>query len=82
MIDMTNLETRRKVVLLTIISGLSIELQTGMKVSRGVTPFGALKRDYPDFKGKSRFEALEFALEKMMDLDPEYVPSARILKLI
>lgn len=80
-IDMTNLETRSKVVLLTVISGLTIEITTGMKVSRGVQPLAVLKRDY-NFTGRTKKAGLKFALAEMIDLDPEYTPSARSLKAL
>lgn len=80
-IDMTDLETREKVVLVTIIYGLTIELGTGMKVSRGVQPLQALKRNYPDFRGNKR-KGLQFAVDAMRLLDPEYQPSKQVLSIL
>lgn len=78
-LDMSDLDTRKKVVLLTIISGLTIEIMTGMKVSRGVSPIAALKRDF-NFTGRTKVIALNFAVQQMMELDPQWEISPRILK--
>jgi hypothetical protein len=76
MIDMTNPHTRNCVVLVTVISALTIEVKTGMKMSRGVQPVEVLKRDF-GFTGRQKKVALRYAVEQMQDLDPNYVPSAR-----
>lgn len=81
-IDMTNPDTRRKVVLITIISGLALEIECpGLKVSRGVQPLAALKRDF-DFKGRTKREGLQFAIDTMKSLDPDYKISTAALKAI
>jgi len=80
-IDMTNPETRQKVRLVTIISALTIEVGTGMKMHRNANPLAALKHDYPTFKGNKR-AALQFAIDTMKSLDPEYKVSTMTLKAI
>lgn len=80
-IDMTDETNRRKVRLLTIISGLAIEIRTGMKVSRGVQPLQALKHDFPDFKGNKK-KGLKFAIDELKKLDDSYQPSTRILSAL
>lgn len=80
-IDMTDADTRSKVVLVTIIAGLTIEIGTGMKVSRGVSPIEALKRDF-GFTGRQKKPALKHAIAEMKKLDPTYEASARTLALL
>jgi len=82
-IDMTNPDTRKKVVLLHIISGLGLELQIpGMRVSRGVQPLAALKRDYSDFTGRTKKQGIQFAVTTMQELDPGYEPSPSIRQFL
>lgn len=76
MIDMTDTNTRSKVVLVTVISALTIEIKTGMKMSRGVQPVAVLKRDF-GFEGRMKKAALKFAVELIQELDPEYEVSER-----
>lgn len=71
-INMNNSHTRNRVVLVTIISALTIEVKTGMTVSRGVQPLAALKRDF-GFKGRTKRQGLQFAVDTMIDMDPEYI---------
>jgi hypothetical protein len=80
-IDMTNPDTRKKVVLVTVISALTIEVSHGIKMSRGVQPMAVLKRDY-GFTNPRKLAGLKFAVETMKELDPEYVPSGRTLDAI
>ena len=78
---MTNLETRQKVRLVTIIAALTIEVGTGMKMSRGVQPLQALKHDFPNFKGNKK-AGLQFAVDRMKDLDSDYKISTSTLKAL
>lgn len=71
-LDLTDIPTRNKVILVTAISGMTIEIRTGMKVSRGESPLGIAKR--LGFTGRSRKQALPFLIQKMQELDPEYTP--------
>jgi hypothetical protein len=80
-IDMSNLETRKKVVLITVISALTIEVKHGIKMSRGVQPMAVLKRDY-GFTNPRKLAGLKFAIERLQELDPEYVVSERTLEAL
>lgn len=81
-IDMTDPLTRQKVVLATIISALAFELNTGgMKIARNVNPLATLKRDYPTFKGNKK-AGLQFAIDTMKSIDPDYKVSTMTLKAI
>jgi hypothetical protein len=80
-IDMTNLDTRKKVVLITVISALTIEVSDGIKMSRGVQPMAVLKRDY-GFTNPRKLAGLKFAVETMQEFDPGYVVSAHTLEAL
>ena len=72
-IDMTNKETASKVVMLTLISGLALEIRCpGLKVTRGPSTISVAKR--LGFTGRTRKKALEWAVEQMTIADPDYQP--------
>lgn len=79
-LDMTDPTIRARVILVTIISGLTLELGTGMTSSRGRSPLQVLKADF-GFKGNKK-AGLKFAIEELQKLDPGYVPGARTTKLL
>ena len=72
---------RDRVVLLTVISALTIEVKTGMTTSRGAQPVAVLKRDF-GFTGRQKKVALRYAIEKMQELEPSFAPSARTLEAL
>ena len=80
MIDMTLPSNRAKVILLTAIHALTIELRTGMKMSRGANPLDALRR--LGFTGRTKKAGLLYAIDTLKDLDPDYTPSKTVQSVL
>lgn len=75
LIDMTNKETAAKVVMLTLVSGLTIEVNTNGRVLVARAPNNTLATARRlGFKGRTRKQALEWAVEQMVELVPDYQP--------
>ena len=79
-IDMTNEDTRNKVVMVTLISALTIEVGIGIKMSRNVNTLATAKR--LGFTGSRKAAALQWAVDTMKTLDPEYAPSGSTLRAL
>lgn len=80
-IDMTNPTTRNLVILHTVTSALAIELGTGLKASRGRSPMQVLRADF-GFTGRSKKDALRFAVDQILELDPTYTVRNYIRELL
>lgn len=79
-IDMTDDITRNKVILLTAISALAIEVRTGMKMSRGASPLDVARRF--GFKRRTKKDALRFLVLVMQELEPTYAPGPRVQSVL
>jgi len=79
-LDMTDPELRDKVILLTAIAGLTIEIRTGMVVSRGTSPMDVARRY--GFSGRLKKLALKFMVEELSKRDPEYTPKHRVQMIL
>jgi len=79
-LDMTDPELRDKVILLTAIAGLTIEIRTGMVVSRGTSPMDVARRY--GFSGRLKKLALKFMVEELTKRDPGYVPKHRVQMIL
>jgi hypothetical protein len=79
-IDMSNLETRDKVVMVTLISALTIEVGIGLKMGRNVNTLATATR--LGFTGSRKAAALQWAVDTMKTLDPAYTPSRSTLRAL
>jgi hypothetical protein len=79
-IDMTDPTTRRKVQLVSLIGALQIELGTGMKLRSRFSAIAVAQS--LGFTGATKKKALQFCIDEMKKLDPNYTPSDRALALL
>lgn len=79
-IDMTDANTRDKVILLTAATALAMELRLGMKMGRGASPLDVARRY--GFKRRTKKDALRFLVLLLQELDPQYTPAPRIQSVL
>lgn len=74
-IDMTDKELAAKVVMITLVSGLTLEVRTKGRVLVARAPNNTIATARRlGFEGRTRRQALEWAVEQMVELDPDYQP--------
>lgn len=79
-IDMTDKNTRDKVILVTAVHALAIELRTGMTMSRGASPLEVARRF--GFKRRTKKDALRFLVLALQEIDPQYVPARTVQSVL